>query len=145
MTPREGRVGTHMLLEGWGAPSAVLNDPLRVRVALQATVAAGNLTLRRIVLEQFEPQGVTAIALLAESHLAIHTWPERGLFAADLFHCGLLTATDVVRELAARLDAPSWSHRVVERCVAPADGTLHVSPATRSTPGPHLHASGGSR
>lgn len=115
MTLREGRVGTHLLLEGWGAPSEVLNDPLRVRVALQATVAAGDLTLRRMVMEQFEPQGITAIALLAESHLAIHTWPERGLFAADLFHCGTLPTVDVVRELAARLDAPSWSHRVVER------------------------------
>lgn len=115
MTVREGRVGAHLLLEGWNAPAAVLNDPLRVRIALQATVAAANLTLRRLVLESFEPQGITAVALLAESHLAIHTWPERGLFAADLFHCGTLPAVEVVRELAARLDAPSWSHRVVER------------------------------
>lgn len=135
MTPREGRIGTHLLLEGWGAPSEVLNDPLRVRVALQATVAAGSLTLRRLVLEQFEPQGVTAIALLAESHLAIHTWPERGLFAADLFHCGVLPAIEVVRELAARLDAPSWGHRVVERVVAAADAPRLTPFTSRSGSG----------
>lgn len=132
MTLREGRVGTHLLLEGWGAPAEVLNDPLRVRVALQATVAAGDLTLRRLVLEQFEPQGITAIALLAESHLAIHTWPERGLFAADLFHCGTLPTVDVVRELAARLDAPSWGHRVVERVAAVADASRLAVRSRRS-------------
>lgn len=137
---REGRVGTHLLLEGWGAPSEVLNDPLRVRVALQATVAAGDLTLRRIIVEQFEPQGVTAIALLAESHLAIHTWPERGLFAADLFHCGTLPTVDVVRELAARLDAPSWGHRVVERVAAPVDASRRVAGGRRSEANPNPRA-----
>lgn len=117
MTVREDRVGAHLLLEGWHAPAAVLDDPLRVRIALHATVVVANLTLRRLVLESFEPQGITAVALLAESHLAIHTWPERGLFAADLFHCGTLPAAEVVRELTARLEASSWNLRVVERVV----------------------------
>ncbi len=141
-TAGEGRLGAHLLLEGWGAPGAVLNDPLRVRVALQAAVAAGRLTLVRLVLEQFTPQGVTGIALLAESHLAIHTWPERGLFAADLFHCGTLEAVEVARELAARLDAPFWNHRVVERVAAPAEAARLEGLATQPEPGPHLPAIG---
>ena len=45
-------------------------------------------TLLQLVSHQFEPQGVTALALLAESHMSIHTWPENGYAAIDVFTCG---------------------------------------------------------
>lgn len=110
-----GRIGAHLLLDAWGAPFDVLDAPARVREALQATAAAGGLTLLRVVLEHFEPQGVSAVGLLAESHLAIHTWPERSAFAADLFHCGSLPVEAVVGELVTRLEATASTHCVVQR------------------------------
>lgn len=116
--PLHRKLGTHVLLDAWGAPFPVLDDVERVRGALEATVEAARLTLLDQKLRQFEPQGVTALALLAESHLAIHTWPEHGAFAADLFHCGelpLLEIPALMNELAARLEATCWDHRVVER------------------------------
>lgn len=116
--PPHRKLGTHVLLDAWGAPFPVLNDVERVRGALEATVEAARLTLLDQKLRQFEPQGVTALALLAESHLAIHTWPEHGAFAADLFHCGELPLQEIptlMNELAARLEATCWDHQVVER------------------------------
>ncbi|MGH9382632.1 MAG: adenosylmethionine decarboxylase [Thermoanaerobaculia bacterium] len=112
------RLGTHVLLDAWGAPFLVLDDPERVRSALEATVEAARLTLLAQELKQFEPQGVTALALLAESHLAIHTWPEHGAFAADLFHCGELSLREIpalMHDLADRLEATYWDYQVVER------------------------------
>lgn len=116
--PPHRKLGTHVLLDAWGAPFPVLDNAERVRGALEATVEAARLTLLDQELRRFEPQGVTALALLAESHLAIHTWPEHGAFAADLFHCGELPAPEIpalMNDLAIRLEATSWDYQVVER------------------------------
>lgn len=116
--PPHRKLGTHVLLDAWGAPFPVLDDAERVRGALEATVEAARLTLLAQELRRFEPQGVTALALLAESHLAIHTWPEHGAFAADLFHCGELLPPEIpalMNDLATGLEATSWDYQVVER------------------------------
>ena len=81
-------VGTHLILDAWGAPGELLDDPKVVREAVLAAVRAGRATLIECCLHEFSPQGVTATATLAESHIAVHTWPEHGYFGADLFFCG---------------------------------------------------------
>lgn len=116
--PPRRKLGTHILLDAWGAPFSVLDDAERIHAALEATVEAARLTLLDQEIRRFEPQGVTALALLAESHLAIHTWPEHGAFAADLFHCGELPLPEIpalMNDLAARLEAACWDYQVVER------------------------------
>jgi S-adenosylmethionine decarboxylase len=70
-------VGSHCILELYDCSEALLND------AKQA-----NATLLNEVLHQFEPQGITALALLSESHISVHTWPEVGYAALDVFTCG---------------------------------------------------------
>jgi S-adenosylmethionine decarboxylase len=82
------KVGTHLVVDAWEAPAEFLNDPERIRRALIEAIAAGEATLIDMCVHQFSPHGVTATATLAESHIAIHTWPEYGYFAADLFFCG---------------------------------------------------------
>lgn len=79
------KIGTHLVLDAWQAPPAILNDPQKIRQALIKASAAGEATLIDICLHQFSPQGITATVTLAESHIALHTWPEHGYFAADLF------------------------------------------------------------
>ena len=85
---RMTKLGTHLIVDAWQAPSDLLNDPERIRHALMEGIAAGEATLIDLCVHQFSPHGVTATATLAESHIAIHTWPEYGYFAADLFFCG---------------------------------------------------------
>jgi len=80
--------GTHCIVELHGCPSHLLNDESFVVEALRGAVSQGMATLLHEVSHKFEPQGVTALALIAESHLAIHTWPEYGYAAADVFTCG---------------------------------------------------------
>lgn len=82
------QLGTHLVVDAWQCPGELLNDPERIRRAILDAIEAGEATLIDICVHQFSPHGVTATATLAESHIAIHTWPEYGYFAADLFFCG---------------------------------------------------------
>jgi S-adenosylmethionine decarboxylase len=81
-------VGMHCILELYGCPSSLLDDPSFIRKHLQEAAKQAKSTLLGEVLHEFEPQGVTALMLLAESHISIHTWPERGYAAVDVFTCG---------------------------------------------------------
>jgi S-adenosylmethionine decarboxylase len=82
------KLGTHLIVDAWNAPADLLNDADRIRQALLEGITAGEATLIDLCVHQFSPHGVTATATLSESHIAIHTWPELGYFAADIFFCG---------------------------------------------------------
>ncbi len=81
-------LGVHLIIDAWNCPADLLNDVDAVRQALLEAAEAGGATLIDVCTHQFSPQGVTATATLAESHIAIHTWPEYGYFGADAFFCG---------------------------------------------------------
>ena len=65
-----------------------LNDESFLRCLLNNAAKLANASVLNIASNKFEPLGVTAIALLAESHLSIHTWPESTYAAVDIFTCG---------------------------------------------------------
>jgi len=80
--------GNHLLLELYGCNKEKLNDELYLRCQLNSAAKLAKASVLNIVSNKFEPFGVTAIALLAESHLSIHTWPESYYSAIDIFTCG---------------------------------------------------------
>ena len=80
--------GNHLLLELYGCNRDKLNDELYLRCQLNNAAKLAKASVLNIVSNKFEPFGVTAIALLAESHLSIHTWPESQYSAIDIFTCG---------------------------------------------------------
>jgi S-adenosylmethionine decarboxylase len=83
MTP----TGTHLIVDFRGCTR--LDDPQHIERVLRAAVEAAGATLLGLHLHHFGPHlGVTGVALLAESHLSIHTWPETGYAAIDIFLCG---------------------------------------------------------
>jgi S-adenosylmethionine decarboxylase len=92
--------GTHLLIDLWGAEN--LDDLEAVDLALRRSVEACGATLLDIYLHRFTPNGgVSGVAVLAESHISIHTWPERGYAALDVFVCGVCDpyeAIPVLRE-----------------------------------------------
>lgn len=81
-------VGSHCIIELYDCPAHLLNDAAYIQQALRDAAEVASATLMGELAHQFEPQGVTALALLAESHISIHTWPENGYAAADVFTCG---------------------------------------------------------
>ena len=79
--------GTHLLVELWDA--SALDSIPAVEAALREAVEACGATLLNVFLHHFgEGCGVSGVAVLAESHISIHTWPERGDAAVDIFMCG---------------------------------------------------------
>ena len=109
------KVGTHLVVDAWQAPGDYLNDPERIRRALLEAIDSGEATLIDLCVHQFSPHGVTATATLAESHIAIHTWPEYGYFAADLFFCGSGKPKQAMKVLQAVLHAQEVEMREIDR------------------------------
>ena len=113
--------GTHCLLELTGCPPGRLADPEAVARAIREAATAAGATLVDLRCHQFDRGGVTAVALLSESHLSVHTWPEHGYAAADIFTCGDRTDPQAAcRRLAASLAAGEHHMRTLPRGV-PAD------------------------
>jgi S-adenosylmethionine decarboxylase len=86
--PVTDTVGKHCILELYGCNGARLDDELFLRSAITNAALRAGATLLNLITHSFEPQGVTGLALLAESHISIHTWPESGYAAVDVFTCG---------------------------------------------------------
>ena len=78
----------HLLLELYRCDSEKLNDESFLRCTLNRSAKLAKATVLNLISNKFDPQGVTAIALLAESHISIHTWPESNYSAVDIFTCG---------------------------------------------------------
>ena len=79
--------GKHLLIDLWGASH--LDDIKYIKTTLENIVTECNATLLHIHLHQFtENGGISGVALLAESHVSIHTWPGRDYAALDVFMCG---------------------------------------------------------
>ncbi|MEX0693446.1 MAG: adenosylmethionine decarboxylase [Rhodospirillales bacterium] len=79
--------GTHLIIDIYGAKR--LDELPHVETALRAAVDAAGATLLHIHLHHFTPNGgISGVAVLAESHISIHTWPECGYAALDVFMCG---------------------------------------------------------
>ena len=78
----------HLLFDLIDCPPDLLDDEDFVRLSAWNASKESKSELINISCHKFKPQGVTALAMLAESHLSIHTWPEKGVAKCDIFTCG---------------------------------------------------------
>ena len=90
--------GRHCILEIYECDQVKLNDEAFVRTTITSSVKMAGATLINLITHSFKPQGVTGLALLAESHISIHTWPEIGYAAIDVFTCGNHTMPEIACE-----------------------------------------------
>lgn len=78
--------GIHLIAEFWHGK--IIENPEEVeRILIKATKEAGNIPLE-VAIHKFSPRGITGVVLLAESHIALHAWPEIDYLAIDIFTCG---------------------------------------------------------
>lgn len=81
-------LGRHLLVEYVGCTFDALNNVDEIRELMERAAMAAQMTIVASVFHPFNPQGVTGVVVLEESHLSIHTWPEIGYAAVDFYTCG---------------------------------------------------------
>jgi len=106
----------HLLLELYRCDYEKLNDESFLRCTLNRAAKLAKATVLNLISNKFDPQGVTVLALLAESHISIHTWPESNYSAVDIFTCGQnMFPEHASQYLIEALKAEEHYLRVIER------------------------------
>jgi len=112
--------GRHLILDLYNCDPGILDDYEELQRLLEASLVMAKANILRIIGEKFKPQGVTLLALLAESHASIHTWPQLGYCAIDLYTCGDTTQTHKAAEfLKQKLKAKISEQKELKRSVTP--------------------------
>jgi S-adenosylmethionine decarboxylase len=81
-------LGKHLIVELYGCSFERTSDPVQVEQTLIEAVRLSKATIVKPVFHHFSPHGVSGVIVIAESHFTIHTWPEHGYCALDIFTCG---------------------------------------------------------
>lgn len=83
----QNQMGKHLLLDCWNVSYSLLDNKEKLSNIFLYTAKKCGATILTDIAYKFEPQGVSGVIVLSESHLSWHSWPERGYIAIDLFHC----------------------------------------------------------
>ncbi len=81
-------LGRHLLIELYGCEPSILDDVAGIEEHMRVAARKANSTIVNSTFHRFDPYGVSGVVVIAESHLSIHTWPEYGYAAVDIFTCG---------------------------------------------------------
>jgi len=109
-------LGLHILMEFHQCSADILNKLDILEESMNEAANVSGATIIKSIFHQFAPQGVTGVVVIAESHLAIHTWPEHGYAAVDFFTCNTDMEYLLSYELLAKkLNAKVHSYKSVER------------------------------
>lgn len=111
MEPASGR---HLIIEYHGCDAAVLDDAVALERVLREAASAARANVVACVVHPFSPRGITAVLVLEESHLSIHTWPDRGYAAVDFFTAGAADP-ELAHEVLRDALAPTHSERLLLR------------------------------
>tara|TARA_Y100001968_G_scaffold298566_1_gene308534 strand:+ start:1092 stop:1559 length:468 start_codon:yes stop_codon:yes gene_type:complete len=122
-------IGRHCILELYQCDKAKLNDVAFIRTTITSSAKVSGAKLINLVTHSFKPQGMTGLALLAESHISIHTWPEIGYAAIDVFTCGDHTMPEKACKLLFEdFEAKTFSFKNIDREIPQGIQTLHRDP-----------------
>ncbi|MBC7360449.1 MAG: S-adenosylmethionine decarboxylase proenzyme [Desulfacinum sp.] len=121
-------LGKHLIVELYECDFDLINEVASVEKILVEAVAISKATIVQPVFHQFSPHGVSGVVVIAESHFTIHTWPEYGYCALDIFTCGDLIDSDAsLQYLKEAFKAGSMSVMEIKRGVLdlPAEELRH--------------------
>ncbi len=116
-------LGRQIVVEFYGCNPEVLNDVAAIKRSMRGAAIASGATIVQDAFHLFNPHGVSGVVVIAESHLAIHTWPEYGYAAVDLFTCGDDVNPDsAFKYLKEKLESKTFSAMEMKRGVLDLDG-----------------------
>lgn len=113
-------LGQHLIVELYGCNPAVLSDVAKVESIMVAAAKAAKATIVDTIFHHFKPHGVSGVVVIAESHLAAHTWPEHKYVSIDLFTCGTaVNPWNAFKVLKKKFRATNSSVMKIERGMVP--------------------------
>ena len=120
-------LGRHLLIEYYECNAEILNDVALIEEVMTEAACRTGATIVDSIFHLFNPHGISGVVVIAESHMAIHTWPEYAFVAVDLFSCGEgLDPNQAVTYLGERFRARSQKVQEIPR------GTLRAGGGTLS-------------
>ena len=109
-------LGKHAILDLSGCSPEIIGNNALVQEILCSTAQIAKITIVGDLERHFEPNGYTAILLLEESHLSIHTWPEYNYVSVDLYSCNLNTDFEAVKNfLVEQMKAEKVTYTLIDR------------------------------
>jgi S-adenosylmethionine decarboxylase proenzyme len=131
----------HVLGEYWECDRALLDDQAQLEQLMKRSAEAANATVVASAFHRLEPQGVSGVVVLEESHFSVHTWPEVGYAAVDFFTCGTCDPEAGHRLLCEALGAARAEGMVLERGQQDSGSAIRVvrhdpEPGTAAQPRP---------
>ena len=100
--------GTHYIADLWGVDFDLLNDAKFLIESMETCIINAGAKVLDVIHHKFEPNGVTVLLLLSESHFSIHTYPEDGYASIDCYTCGTTVKTDQAIDSMIDLLKPSY-------------------------------------
>ena len=88
-------LGRHIIVEYYDCSPEALNDVVHIEKSMESAAEEAGATIINSTFHHFSPYGVSGVVVIQESHLAIHTWPEYGYAAVDIFTCGDIIKPEV--------------------------------------------------
>jgi len=108
-------MGRHLLLEVYGVEFNLLNEELPLINVITRAIIRANMTILNIYCHKFNPQGLTIVIALSESHFSCHTWPEKGTIAVDAYTCGEGQPELIIEDLLNYFKSKQYNIREISR------------------------------
>ncbi|MEQ8705550.1 MAG: adenosylmethionine decarboxylase [Phaeodactylibacter sp.] len=113
--PVKQALGRHVLLELYQCPNSLLKAGTQLEAYLKTAAEKMGATVVMSNFHQFSPYGISGVVIIQESHLTLHTWPEHGYAAVDLFTCGDIDLEAGINYLVAAFEAKRSDWQMYER------------------------------
>lgn len=121
-------LGRHILAEIYGCDKEILDDKEYIERTMVNSALKSGAEVREVAFHKFNPQGVSGVVIISESHLTIHTWPELGYAAVDVFTCGdTINPWDACNYLTEKFKAKNMTATEVKRGIFEQPVSVKVS------------------
>ncbi|MDN5358874.1 MAG: S-adenosylmethionine decarboxylase [Candidatus Diapherotrites archaeon] len=124
MVPVVGTEGTHYIVEAAGCSEEIISDPKKIEQIFKEAARVANMTVKASHFFRFSQGGVSGAVIVAESHISLHTWPEVGYAAIDVYTCGDSDPEKAVDYILDRIGAKYAHVSEVRRGIPEDDGTF---------------------
>ncbi|MHC6179873.1 adenosylmethionine decarboxylase [Clostridium sp. JNZ X4-2] len=109
-------LGRHILAEIYGCDAEILDNKEFIERTMVDSALKAGAEVREVAFHKFSPQGVSGVVIISESHLTIHTWPELGYAAVDIFTCGdRINPWDACNYMTERFNAKNMTATEIKR------------------------------